>query len=292
MSKSKGNVVTPVQLFHEHSADAYRYWAARNRLGTDTIYDPEVVRVGKRLATKLFNASRFVLSQLDRVGADYSRVAVEEIREELDLAFVADLRTLVARATAAYDDLDYSLPLQATEELFWRFCDDFVELVKGRSYDEQDTPERRSATAALHLGLQVFLRLLAPFMPFVTEEIWSWRFAGVGSGAASSIHRAPWPTVSEMAAAGEPAEAQSLAAAAEVLARIRGAKTREKRNLRWPVTGLEVRGSSEALRALEAVLPDVLRAGVVADGALELREGTTPEGQRLGVEVALAEEAG
>jgi valyl-tRNA synthetase len=290
MSKSKGNVVTPRHLFEEHSADAYRYWAARNRLGTDTIFDPEVVRVGKRLATKVFNASRFVLSQLDRVGADYTRVPVEQITAELDLAFVADLRALVARSTAAFDEFDYALPLQATEELFWRFCDDFVELVKVRSYDEADTPERRSATAALHLGLHVFLRLFAPFLPYVTEEIWSWRFAA-GDGASSSIHRAPWPTVVEMAAAGEPALPESFAAAAEVLAQIRGAKTREKRNLRWPVTRLEVRGPSEARRALEAVLPDVLRAGAVEEGALRLEEGAAPEGQRLGVEVALGDEA-
>jgi len=291
MSKSKGNVVTPLHLFHEHSADAYRYWAARNRLGTDTIFDPEVLRVGKRLATKLFNASRFVLSQLDRVGADYTRVPVEEIREELDLAFVAELRTLVARATAAFEEFDYALPLQATEELFWRFCDDFVELVKVRSYDESDTPERRSAIAALHLGLRVFLRLFAPFLPYVTEEIWSWRFAAA-QGAGGSIHRAAWPAAAEMDAAAAPEAPESFAAASEVLGQIRGAKTREKRNLRWPVTRLKVWGPMEARQALAAVLPDVLRAGAVEEGALDLAEGTSPEGQRLGVEVALGEEAG
>jgi valyl-tRNA synthetase len=291
MSKSKGNVVTPTHLFHEHSADAYRYWAARNRLGTDTTFDPEVVRVGKRLATKLFNASRFVLSQLDRVGADYSRVPVADLREELDVAFVAELRTLVARATAAFEEHDYALPLQATEELFWRFCDDFVELVKVRSYDESDTAERRSAIAALHLGLHVFLRLFAPFMPYVTEEIWSWRFAREAPGPDGSIHRARWPAVDEMSAAGEPAAPESFAAASEVLTQIRGAKTREKRNLRWPVTRLVVRGPSDARRALEAVLPDVLRAGAVEEGALQLVDGQAPEGQRLGVEIALAEAA-
>ena len=290
MSKSKGNVVTPQHLFHEHSADAYRYWAARNRFGTDTIFDPEVIRVGKRLATKLLNASRFVLSQLDRVGADYSRVPVEDISAELDLAMVADLRALVARATAAFDDFDYALPLQATEELFWRFCDDFVELVKVRSYDERDTPERRSATAALHLGLRVFLRLFAPFLPYVTEEVWSWRFAAA-EGAAGSIHRATWPAVAEMAAAREPAVPESFAVAAEVLGRIRGTKTREKKNLRWPVTTLRVWGPNEARRALEAVLADVLRAGAVEEGALELADGTVAEGERLGVEVVLAQEA-
>jgi valyl-tRNA synthetase len=290
MSKSKGNVLTPQHVFREFSADAYRYWAARNKLGIDTIYDPEVVRVGKRLATKLLNASRFVLSQLDRVGADYSRVPAEDITAELDRAFVADLRSVVARATAAFDELDYSLPLQASEELFWRFCDDFVELVKVRSYDEQDTPERRSATAALHLGLRVFLRLFAPFLPFVTEEVWSWRFAAT-DGAAGSIHRAEWPTVAEMAAVRDPAALESFATAALVLGRIRGAKTRERKNLRWPVAKLRVWGPSEARRALEAVLPDVLRAGAVADGALEMSDGAPPEGELLGVEVVLADEA-
>jgi valyl-tRNA synthetase len=231
-----------------------------------------------------------VLSQLDRVGADYSRVPVEDISVELDLAFVAELRALVARVTAAFDELDYSLPLQAAEELFWRFCDDFVELVKVRSYDESDTPERRSATAALHLGLRVFLRLFAPFLPYVTEEVWSWRFAGT-DGAPGSIHRAAWPTVAEMAATGEPAVPESFAIAAEVLGKIRGAKTRDKKSLRWPVTALRVWGPSEAQRALQAVLPDVLRAGAVEEGALELGTGPVVEGERLGVEVALAQEA-
>jgi valyl-tRNA synthetase len=291
MSKSKGNVLTPQHVFREFSADAYRYWAARNKLGIDTIYDPEVVRVGKRLATKLLNASRFVLSQLDRVGAEYARVPVEDIVVELDRAFVADLRSVVARATTAFDELDYSLPLQASEELFWRFCDDFVELVKVRSYDEQDTPERRSAIAALHLGLRVFLRLFAPFLPFVTEEVWSWRFAAT-DGAAGSIHRAAWPTVAEMSAARDPAAPESFVTAALVLGRIRGAKTREKKNLRWPVAKLRVWGPGDARRALEAVLPDVLRAGAVAEGALEMSDGeVAEEGELLGVEVALADEA-
>jgi valyl-tRNA synthetase len=291
MSKSKGNVVTPQHLFQEHSADAYRYWAARNRLGVDTIFDPEVIRVGKRLATKLLNASRFVLSQLDRVGADYSRVPASDITVELDLAFTAELRALVARSTEAFDEFDYALPLQATEELFWRFCDDFVELVKVRSYDEADSPERRSAIAALHLGLRVFLRLFAPFLPYVTEEVWSWRFAP-SEGAAGSIHVAAWPVVGEMEAVAEPKVPQSFAIAAEVLGKIRGAKTREKRNLRWPVAKLKIAGPSETRHALEAVLPDVLRAGAVTSAALELADGALAEGERVGVEVTLAQEAG
>ena len=295
MSKSKGNVVTPVGIFEESSADAYRYWAARNRLGTDTIFDPQVIRIGKRLCTKLFNASRFVLMQTDRAGADYSRVPVEDIRETLDLAFVAALRDVVARATEAFDDFDYALPLQLTEELFWQFCDDFVELVKMRSYDEEDSPERRSAIASLHLGLRTFLRLFAPFLPHVTEEVWSWRFAG-GSAAdgraapASSIHVAPWPTVEESAAVALPRDGAAFAAASEVLRQIRGAKTRGKRSLRWPVAGVRVAGEADSLSALEPVLGDVLRAGTVAADGCETVRAERPDEGMFEVTVTLAEE--
>ena len=291
MSKSKGNVVTPQHLFREYSADAVRYWAARHRLGTDTAFDPEVVRVGKRLATKLFNASRFVLSQLDRVGADYSRVPVEDITDELDLAFVAELRALVARATAAFDEFDYALPLQATEELFWRFCDDFVELVKVRSYDEQrharaPLGDRGAASRAARLPAPV---RAVPALRHRRGLVVALR--GERTEPRDRSIARPGRRVAEMAAAGEPAAPESFAIAAEVLGKIRGAKTREKKNLRWPVTRLRVWGPSEARRALEAVLPDVLRAGAVEEGALELVDGAVAEGERLGVEVALAQEA-
>ena len=150
MSKSKGNVLTPTHIFEEFSADAYRYWAARNRLGTDTIFDNEVIRVGKRLCTKLFNASRFVIMQLDRVDADFAKVQTEDITASLDIAFVAELRRLVERASQGFAEFDHATPLQVTDELFWQFCDDYVELVKVRSYGEDDTAERRSAIATLH----------------------------------------------------------------------------------------------------------------------------------------------
>ena len=138
--------------------------------------------------------------------------------------------------------------------------------------------------------MRAFLRLFAPFLPYVTEEVWSWRFAA-DDGPAGSIHVAAWPTVAEMEVVAEPTTAESFVIAAEVLGKIRGAKTREKRNLRWPVAKLQVGGPSDALRALEAVLPDVLRAGAVAPDALELTEGPVAEGERVGVEVTLAQEA-
>ena len=291
MSKSKGNVVTPGGLIEQHSADAVRYWAARARLGTDTALDPQVFKLGKRLATKLFNASRFALLQLDRIGG----APAAAISEPLDVAWRARLARTIERATADFEAFDYAGALQTTEDAFWDFCDHYLELVKARSYAEDDSAARRSGAATLELGLSVFLRLFAPALPYVTEEVWSWRFAGAASEAAgtgsdsSSIHLAPWPRISELGVdEASPADDAAYAAAVELSQKIRGAKTRAKKSLRWPVAKLRVTGSEADLQALRGVLDDVLASGSVADGACELTPGAAPEAERFSAEIELA----
>jgi valyl-tRNA synthetase len=288
MSKSKGNVVTPEALLDENSSDAVRYWAARARLGVDTAFDAKLFAIGKRLATKIFNASRFVLLQLERQGAGTTADAAS-ITHPLDRAFAARLGAAIERATAAFEEFDYAGALQTAEETFWDFCDNYLELVKARSYSEQDSAARRSATATLLLGLRAFLRLFAPFLPFVTEEVWSWRFAGAHGGR--SIHTAPWPRAAELGALAPQADADAYAAAVEIGQKIRGAKTAAKRSLRWGVTRLSVRGSAADLEALRAALDDVLASGAVEDGAVRLSEGEAPAESRFHVEVELASQA-
>jgi len=285
MSKAKGNVVTPEQSLDEYSSDAVRYWAARARLGTDTTFDPKVFKVGRRLCTKLFNASRFSFMQLDRVGAAEELLPLDQIGQSLDRALVERLRSTVARATEALEGFEYASALQATEELFWEFCDDYLELVKVRSYQEEDTPGRRSAAATLQLALHTFLKLFAPFLPFVTEEVWSWRLAA--ATGARSIHTALWPSLEELARVPAPAEGPVLDCAAEVLRKIRASKTRAKKSLRWPVTRLEIIGAEAERAALLPVLADVLHAGNVNQGAHHLTEGSSPDGERFSVQVEL-----
>jgi len=287
MSKSKGNVITPQSLLAEHSSDAVRYWAGRARRGVDTAVDPEVFKVGRRLALKLFNASRFVLLQLERAGADFTATSAADIREPLDLALVARLRRLVTDSTECFEQLDYAPVLHWSEAAFWEFCDDYLELVKIRSYSEQDDAARRSAIATLQLALRVFLRLFAPFLPYVTEEAWSWRFAG--EGRLASIHTSPWPTLSEFDDVPEPAHTDSFECAVEVLRKIRQAKTRAQKSLRTPVGRLEIRGDRACQEALAPVLEDVLLAGAVAEGACSTDEGAPEEGERFAVAVELAE---
>ncbi len=286
MSKSKGNVVTPDDLLVEWSSDAVRYWAARARLGTDTAYDPGVFKVGKRLAMKVFNASRFVFMQLESAGGgvpDPSHIA-----DPLDLALVERLRKVVEQSTRAFEAFDYATALQVAEESFWQFTDHYLELVKLRSYAEEDTPGRRSALVALGLGMNVYLRLLAPFIPYVTEEVWSWSFAG--EGREQSVHTSPWPTVGELEIVLRPEHEDTLEAAVEVMTAIRGAKTLAQKSLRWPVASLEIVGGESARDSLAPVIDDILRAGNVADGGLSLSDGPAPEGERFTITVTLGEE--
>ncbi len=288
MSKSKGNVVTPEDIIDDFTADGVRYWAARARLGTDTAYDPGVFKVGKRLVTKTFNASRFVLMQLDRVVGDGEIPGPEHISEPLDVALVQRMRGVIEQSSRALDGFDYAAALQVIEEAFWSFCDNYLELVKLRSYSEEDSPERQSAVAALAWGLRTFLRLLAPFLPYVTEEVWSWRFAGEGRDR--SVHTAAWPTLEEIEMVPEPDAHGTFDAAVEVLAKIRGTKTKAQKSLRWPVERLEVTGAESNRLALAPVLDDVLRAGNVVAAGVVQSDGPSPEGEKFLVTVVLADQ--
>lgn len=277
MSKSKGNVVTPDGLLAEHSVDGVRYWAGRARLGADTAFDDKVFGLGKRLATKIFNASRFVLLQLDRVAEQSGRPGVSAITEPLDLGLVAELRRVVAEATDAFDRFDYASALQVAEASFWQFCDDYVELVKNRSYEADDTAGRRSAVATLELALRTYLRLLAPFLPYVTEEVWSWRFAKTDTRE-HSVHTSPWPTAAEYAAVPAPSSDEAYALAVAVLAAARGAKSTAQKSLKWPISRLEVRSTPQRLADLRDLLADVALSTSAAPAGIVLAEGDPGDG--------------
>jgi valyl-tRNA synthetase len=253
MAKSFGNVVTPLPVVEQHGADTVRYWAGSARLGVDTAFDENVLRVGKRLTTKLWNASKFVLTQSGPAGA---------ISSELDRAFAAELAALAARATQDFERYEHADVLKAVESFFWtRFTDTTLELVKARARGE-DAAGRASAVATLRLGLDVLLRLFAPFLPYVTEEIWSWAFAGEKGQA--SIHRAPWPGPADFAQLRAPADAGSLDVAIACLAAINKAKADAEVSMGRELTALTLAAAPATQERLARVAGDVWAAARVA----------------------------
>jgi valyl-tRNA synthetase len=277
MSKSKGNVVTPMGLLEQYGSDAVRYWAASARPGTDTAFDEGQMKVGRRLAIKILNASKFSLGV---IGSDPSAALLGAVSEPLDRSMLAALATLVADATDAFDAYDYARALERTERFFWGFCDDYVELVKQRAYGESGGAGAESARTALAIALHALLKLFAPHLPFVTEEVWSWWREG-------SIHRSPWPDAApiDVAAGGVDSDG-AYTVAADVLAEIRKAKTVQQRSLRTKVTRATVAGPADVLAVFETVRADVLAAGQV-----ESLETTAADELRVDVELAPPESA-
>ncbi len=276
MSKSKGNVVVPTELLHEHSPDAVRYWASSARPGTDTAFDVAQMKVGRRLAIKLLNASRFVLGfGVDRDTGETRLSDPADITEPIDVSMLAGLASLVQESTAAFDGFDYARALERTETWFWAFCDDYLELVKGRAYgdDGTDPAATASARAALDLALSIVLRLFAPFLPFTCEEVWSWWMQG-------SVHRTEWPDPASLLDIAGNADTEALSVASAVLAEVRGAKSAAKVSMRNPVAVAKVTGTPESLALLQQVASDVREAG-----RIELLD--TVEGASLAVEVTL-----
>ena len=266
MSKSRGNVVTPVDLLERHGSDAVRYWAASARPGTDTAFDEGQMKVGRRLAIKLLNVSKFVLG----VGEGATPVDPSAVTEPLDRALLAELADLVEEATTAFDGYDYARALERTEAFFWTFCDDAVELVKGRAYGSLGPAPAASASAALRLSLSALHRLFAPFLPFVAEEVWSWWQEG-------SVHRAQWPDATELRVAAGDADPLVLGVAAAALAEVRKAKTTAKRSLKTEVARAAVADVPDRIAALRLAAADLKESGRIADLELvELAEGGEP----------------
>jgi valyl-tRNA synthetase len=248
MSKSKGNVVTPAAILEEHGSDAVRYWSASSRLGTDAAFDPQnpkQIKIGRRLAIKVLNAAKFVYSfDAPAVDAGWSSAT-----QPLDADLLAELDRVIATATEAFDNFDHARALEATEQFFWTFCDDYLELVKERAYGASSVEGQLSAVGTLRQAVDVLLRLFAPVLPFATEEVWSWTHDG-------SVHTAEWPAPS---GGGEPSGLLPLVS--EALIGIRRAKTDAKASQKTEVVSATISGPA----ALKQAADDLKAVGRIAE---------------------------
>ena len=250
MSKSKGNVVTPIDLLEEYGSDAVRYWAAMGRPGTDTAFDTGQMKIGKRLAIKLLNASKFSLS----LNATLNNA---DVTQAVDHALLNKLAQVVETATTSFDKYDYTRALEVAETFFWAFTDDYVELVKERTYGNQGEAAANSARAALGITTHTLLKLFAPFIPFVTEEVWSWWQEG-------SIHLQSWPKSSEIIT-NKSVGIDPLNNVTWILSEVRKVKTENKQSMKAEVKTLEIWAKAEVIEQVKDAQKDLIAAGNIKD---------------------------
>jgi valyl-tRNA synthetase len=255
MSKSKGNVVTPNDLLVEHSSDAVRYWASSARLGTDAAFDTGMMKIGRRLAIKVLNAAKFVLS-FEAPAAD------AKVTEPIDQSLLLNLAEVVRDATTAFENYDHTKALELAEKFFWNFTDDYLELVKERAYGQGgfNADEQASALVALRQALLTLLRLFAPFLPFATDEVWSWWQVGKGS-----IHRSSWPTEAELVQGLDSSNLDLLPLASQALFGTRKAKSDAKASMKADVLSANLVAPKELIARLELLSPDLKAAGRIAE---------------------------
>lgn len=247
MSKSIGNVITPMPLIEAHGADAVRYWAALGRPGVDTAVDEGQMKIGRRLAIKLLNASKFALGRIQQIPT----FSLENL-EPLDISLLLNLNDVISKATDAFEDYNYTKALEVTEDFFWDFCDNYIELVKARSYQEKHIPEVISAGSSLYYALTTLLKLFAPFMPFVTEEIWSW-FND------DSIHLTRWPEQFVFNQGGQDLTVL-FPKTTWALSEIRQAKTKHKKSVKFPVKKAIIHAFAQDNNMIKLALNDLKNA--------------------------------
>lgn len=257
MSKSKGNVVTPIDLLEEYGSDAVRYWAAMGRPGTDTAFDTGQMKIGKRLAIKLLNASKFSLSLNATLNS-------ADVTQAVDHALLNKLAQVVETATTSFEKYDYTRALEVAETFFWAFTDDYVELVKERTYGNQGEAAANSARAALGITTHTLLKLFAPFIPFVTEEVWSWWQEG-------SIHLQSWPKSTEIITNNE-VGIDPLNNVTWILSEVRKVKTENKQSMKAEVKTLEIWAKAEVIEQVKDAQKDLIAAGNIKDLKLNVTD--------------------
>jgi valyl-tRNA synthetase len=256
MSKSKGNVVTPMALLEQYGSDAVRYWAANGRPGVDTAFDEGIMKIGRRLVTKILNASKFALGIVDQLGVNEETLRSMEITNRVDCDFLSYLAETSRRAQEAFEKYDYARALEVSETAFWNFCDYYVEIAKGRAYSSQGLEEAKQAAATLLLSIETFTKLFAPFTPFATEEVWSWFHD-------DSVHTQSWPQSYEIVSRlSTPEDSGAYDILRELSGDVRKYKTEAKVSLKTELKELVIYGDDvlAVSESISADLKDVARA--------------------------------
>lgn len=257
MSKSLGNVIEPQDVLKKFSADALRFSAAGSKLGDDLPYQEKELVTGQKTVTKLWNASKFCFMHLN----DFDGKEPKKL-ELMDAWLLSKLQNVIKEATDAFENYEYAASRRGTEMLFWKdFCDYYLEVVKDRIYnpDRRGSDARKSAQYALYQTLLTVLKLFAPVMPFITEEIYHSYFAE--KEKQKSIHISSWPTYDKKSVDKSVEEAGE--AFVSIVATVRKFKSERSLSLVAPVKKLII-VSKKHEKALKEMIDD-LKATIKAE---------------------------
>jgi valyl-tRNA synthetase len=253
MSKSKGNVIEPQTVLDNYGADALRFWAASSKLGEDLDYQEKALVTGKKTVTKIWNASKFVFMNLQ----GYTGKKPKKL-EKIDELFLAKLNSLVNQATGAFENYEYSKAKSEIEQFFWiSFCDNYLEIVKNRVYNEKGD-KKLSAQYTLHTSLLTLLKMFAPIMPFITEDVYQNYFRK--DEKTKSIHLTEWPkAIKEQ-------KADELNVLYELLGKVRHEKSKAQKSMKAEII---LTAEPEQLKQIEPMIDDFKSV----TGAKEIRKG-------------------
>lgn len=276
MSKSKGNIVVPSDLLQQYGADVIRYWASTAKLGSDTAYSEDVMKNGKRLINKIWNAAKFASIHFDQLDAADKKAKIADLQDKIcrqfDQWIVDKLIELIARVEVGMDNYEYATSIYLIEQFFWYvFCDNYLEVTKVRTYNANDTNRQGqySAILTIYHCFETLLKLFAPFIPYVTEEIYQ-NLYGKNSG---SIHsRGNWPDIKGFKFNVDDKQPEKVI---EILDLVRKSKTDRNLSIKAPIQMLEISGIT---------LPDDLLvdlANVTSSHQVMFVEEFHPKGHKL-----------
>ena len=261
MSKSLGNVVAPQEILEKYGADALRFWAAGRSLGQNINFSEEEIQAGKKFLTKLWNATRFVMMNINPrdLRANEKRIGTNSLYPT-DKWILAELEVLVATATKSFENYDYSSSKLAIEKFFWlKLADNYIEIVKNRLYDESPKGKkgRESAQFTLYSVLFTLLRLLAPFIPFASEEIYQTFFKS--AKCAKSIHLCGWPETDKKLADKEKIKTGKIIV--EIVAAMRKHKAERGLSMKAELEKVEIFCDAMTKKAIQEIESDLKAVG-------------------------------
>ena len=262
MSKSKGNVIEPQEILKKYGADALRFWAAGSKLGEDLDYNEKDIITGKRFITKLWNASRFVFINLKDYKSKGKRQKAKGKPETIDKLFLIKLNNLIKKCTDSFEKYDYSNAKTEIEKFFWGFCDNYLEIVKKRIYNKTGY-KKLSAQYTLYKSLLTILKLIAPIMPFITEEIYQNYFKKTEKE--KSIHLTKWPISEKIVE-----KTETLDLFLDVLTKIRQEKSFHKKPMNSEIILTLPKSEKNKIKSLLEDLKDVTNAREVNEGGFKV----------------------